>query len=190
MKKNLRLTFNAPVVLFFAALCLLATILSYLTAGKSTELFFMTYHSSLLSPLTYIRFVTHIFGHEGWEHFIGNMSYILLLGPMLEEKYGSKKIVEVIIITALVTSLINYLFFWHTALYGASGIVFAFILLSSFTSFREGEIPITFILVAMIYLGQEIYNSIVLNNNISYMAHILGGVIGGIIGFSINKKSK
>lgn len=165
-------------------------ILNYVTAGKSNELVFMTYHSSLSSPLTYIRFITHVFGHEGWEHFIGNMAYILLLGPMLEEKHGSLKTIEVIAVTALVTGIVNYVFFWNTALCGASGVVFAFILMSSFTRFREGEIPITFILVAVIYLGQQIYDGIVLHDSISNMAHILGGIVGGMLGFSLNKKSK
>ena len=96
----------------------------------------------------------------------------------------------VIAVTALVTGVINYVFFWNTALCGASGVVFAFILMASFTSFREGEIPITFILVAAIYLGQQIYDGVVLDDNISNMAHVVGGIVGGILGFSLNKKSK
>ena len=190
MKKKIRITFNSPVVLCFVIICFLATLLNYLTGGKSNQVVFMTYHSSLFSPLTYVRLLTHVFGHEGWQHFIGNMAYILLLGPMLEEKHGALKMTEVIVVTALVTGVVNYVFFWNTALCGASGVVFAFILMSSFTSFREGEIPITFILVAVIYLGQQIYEGIVLQDNISNMAHILGGVVGGILGFSLNKKSK
>ena len=190
MKKKIRITFNSPVVLCFVIICFLATLLNYLTGGKSNQVVFMKYHSSLFSPLTYVRLFTHVFGHEGWQHFIGNMAYILLLGPMLEEKHGALKMIEVIVVTALVTGVVNYVFFWNTALCGASGVVFAFILMSSFTSFREGEIPITFILVAVIYLGQQIYEGIVLQDNISNMAHILGGVVGGILGFSLNKKSK
>lgn len=190
MKRKLKITFNSPVILCFVAICLVATLLNYFTDGKSNQIIFMTYHSSLFSPLTYVRFFTHVFGHDGWQHFVGNMAYILLLGPMLEEKHGSNKIIEVIVITALVTSIVNYIFFGNTALCGASGVVFAFILMSSFTSFREGEIPITFILVAVIYLGQQIYDGIVLRDNISNMSHILGGIVGGIIGFSLNKKSK
>lgn len=118
------------------------------------------------------------------------MAYILLLGPMLEEKHGPMKIIEVIAVTALVAGVINYVFFWNTALCGASGVVFAFILMVSFTSFREGEIPITFILVAVIYLGQQIYDGVVLDDNISNMAHVVGGIVGGILGFSLNKRSK
>jgi len=156
--------------------------------GISNELLFMTYHSSLSSPMTYLRFFTHVFGHADWTHFIGNMSYILLLGPMLEEKYSSAVLVEVIAITALITGLINYIFFWNVALCGASGVVFAFILMSSFTSFKEGEIPLTFILVAVLYIGQQVVQGITLNDNVSNMAHIIGGMIGGASGYVLNKK--
>lgn len=189
MKRKYKITFNSPVILSFVAVCFASLVLNYMTKGWSNQLVFMTYHSSLTEPMTYVRFFTHVFGHADWEHFIGNMSYILLLGPMLEEKYGSGKILQIIGITALVTGLINYLFFWNVALCGASGVCFAFILLSSFTSFREGEIPLTVVLVAAIYLGQQIYEGIAVRDQISHMAHIFGGIVGGITGFSLNKKS-
>ena len=188
MNKKLKITFNSPIVRGFAAICLIATILNYITMGISNELLFMTYHSSLSSPMTYLRFFTHVFGHADWTHFIGNISYILLLGPMLEEKYSSKVLVEVIAVTAVITGLINYVFFWQYALCGASGVVFAFILLSSFTSFKDGEIPLTFILVAALYIGQQIVQGITLNDNVSNMAHIIGGIIGGVLGYALNRK--
>ena len=190
MKLKYKITLNSPVVLSFAASCFVVMIINYITGGVSNQVAFMTYHSSLTSPMTYVRLFTHVLGHAGWEHFIGNMAYILLLGPMLEEKYGSARVLQVIAITAAVTGVINYVFFWDVALCGASGVCFAFILLSSFTSFREGEIPLTVILVAIIFLGQQIYEGIVVQDDISNMAHVFGGIVGGIIGFSINKKSK
>lgn len=188
MTSKMKITFNSPIVLGFVAICLVATILNYITMGSSNQLLFMTYHSSLSSPMTYLRFLTHVFGHGDWTHFIGNISYILLLGPMLEEKYSSKVLVEVIAITAVVTGLINYVFFWQYALCGASGVVFAFILMSSFTSFKEGEIPLTFILVAVLYIGQQIVQGITVNDNVSNMAHIIGGIVGGAIGYALNRK--
>lgn len=84
--RKLKITFNAPVTLGFVFICFVVTLLGVLTGGGSTRLLFMTYHSSLTNPLTYLRFFTHVFGHAGWSHFIGNASYLLLLGPMLEEK--------------------------------------------------------------------------------------------------------
>ena len=131
MKKKLKISYNAPVILSFVFICFAVLVLGFLTRGKSTEVFFMTYHSSLMNPLTYLRFFTHVFGHAGWSHFIGNAAYLLLLGPMLEEKYGSQMLMEIIAITALVTGIVNYIFFWNVSLCGASGVVFAFIVLHS-----------------------------------------------------------
>ena len=190
MGKRLKLRFNAPVTLSFVSICFVATLLGIASNGEITKTLFMTYHSSFLNPMTYVRFVTHVFGHVGWSHFIGNASYLLLLGPMLEEKHGSKAILEVILITAVVTGLINYFFFLNIGLCGASGVVFAFIMLASFTDFREGEIPITFILVAAIFIGQQVYEGIAVQNNISNMAHIVGGIVGAIIVYGLNVKSK
>lgn len=190
MKKRIRISFNAPVVLWFAIICAVATLLNYLTNGAANQVIFSTYHSSLGSPLTYLRFVTHVFGHGDWTHLVGNMTYLLLLGPMLEEKYGSKTLVEVIAITAVVTAVANYLFFPTVALCGASGVVFAFILMSSFTSFKEGEIPLTFVLVTAFFIGREIIDGIFVTDQISNLAHIIGGIVGGLIGYGLNVKSR
>ncbi len=190
MNRKLKVSVNAPVTLGFAGLCLIATVLGIVSGGRITRAVFMTSHTSLLNPLTWLKFFTHVLGHSGLSHFVGNASLLLLLGPQIEEKYGAKVLIGVILVTAFVTGLFNYLLFPHTGLCGASGVVFAFILLASFTGFREGEIPLTFILVAVIYLGQEIYSGIFINDNISNMAHILGGVIGGAAGYLLNKEGK
>lgn len=189
-KRKLKITFNAPVVLSLVAISFIATLLNYMTDGASGRIVFMTYHSSLLSPMTWLRAFTHIFGHASWSHLLGNMGYLLLLGPMLEEKYSSKTLAGVIAMTAVMTSIVNYVFFPNVALCGASGIVFAFILLSSFTSFKEGEIPVTFILVAVFFIGQQVYEGITVQDNISNMAHIVGGIVGGVLGYGLNKKSR
>ena len=188
--KNFKITMNAPVTIGFAALCFLALILNFITAGKSNQLLFMTYRSSLANPLTYIRLFTHVLGHSSWQHFIGNMGYILLLGPMLEEKYGSRNMILVIAIAALATGLVNFIFFRNVALCGASGVVFAFILLTSFTSFNAGEIPITVILVAVIFIGQQVLEGLFVQNNVSNLSHIIGGIVGAVIGYNLNIRIK
>lgn len=185
--RRLRITFNSPVVLGFMLLSFGVLELSAFTNGMTDQLLFMTYRSPLTDPLTYIRFFTHVLGHSGWEHYINNASYLLLLGPLLEEKYGSKPILQIIIITALVTGLVNYVLFVNVALCGASGVVFAFILLTSFTNFRQGDIPLTFILVTVVFLGQQIHDGLFLQDDISNLSHIIGGVIGAIIGYNLNR---
>ena len=99
-----------------------------------------------------------------------------------------KKMLEVIGVTALATGIVNYIFFWNVALCGASGVVFAFIVLASFTGFRAGEIPLSFILVAIIFIGQQVYEGIAVQDNISNMAHIVGGIVGAVVGYNLNRK--
>ena len=186
--KNMKVSFNAPVILGMVGISFVATLLGYLTGDLTSRILFTTYRSALWSPMTWIRAFTHIFGHADWSHFVGNMSYLLLLGPMLEEKYGSKTLAGVVAITAFVSSLVNYVIFPNVSLCGASGVVFAFILLSSFTSFKQGEIPLTFILVAVFFIGQQILEGIFVRDNISNLSHIVGGVIGGFLGYGFNVK--
>ena len=183
-----RITFNAPAVLCFVALCVGERLLSMATGGASTLMFFMTYASSLTNPLTYLRLFTHVLGHASWDHLISNMTYILLVGPLLEEKYGTRTVAEVMALTAVVCGLVNNLFFPGRALCGASGICFALILLSSVTSLREGEIPLTFLLVAALFLGQQVVQGIFMSDNISNLSHIIGGLVGAASGFALAKE--
>lgn len=189
-KHRLRITFNSPVILGFSFLCLLVLGLDMLTDGWTNAHLFSVYRSGWLDPLTYIRIWGHVLGHANWEHFIGNITLILIVGPLLEEKYGSGDLLVVMVATALVTGIVHIIFFPNTGLLGASGIVFALILLSSITSLKSGEIPITFILVALIYIGGEIYQGIFVEDNVSNLTHILGGVVGSGLGFFMTGNNK
>ena len=187
-KKKTKVTFNAPVTLSFVIVCFVALILSDLTGGFTNDLLFSVYRSSLLSPFTLIRFFGHAIGHADWSHLLGNMMFILILGPLLEEKYGSRPLLVIMVATAFVTGVASFILFPNIQLLGASGIVFALILLSSFTSIGEGEIPLTFILVAILYIGEQVYDGIFLEDNISNFTHILGGICGAVFGYQLNKK--
>lgn len=187
--KKIRITYNSPVVLTFVIICLVTLVLAGVTGGITNNLLFSVYRSSLANPLTYVRLFGHVLGHSGWTHFFGNVTLLLVIGPLLEEKYGSKNILFVMLATALVTGLVNFVFFPHIQLLGASGIVFAFILLSPFTGYKDGTIPVTLILVALIYIGQQIYDGIVLRDNVANLTHIIGGMVGAGLGFVMNKNN-
>lgn len=187
-EQKFKVSFNSPVILGFALISFIALILGLITGGWTNTMLFSVYRSSMLNPLTYIRFVGHIFGHAGWEHFMGNMMLILVVGPLLEEKYGSSNLLFVILAAALVTGIANFALFPRVQLLGASGVVFALILLSSFTGLNEDGIPLTFILVAALYIGQQIYQGIFVDDNVSNLTHILGGLVGAGLGYVLNKK--
>lgn len=186
--KRIRIVNNSKVVIGFTAICLAVLILHYATGSFTDMLLFSVYRSSLTDPLTYLRFFGHVFGHAGIDHFAGNMMLFVVVGPLLEEKYGSKDLCIIMAVTAFTTGLFHFIFFPGVSLLGASGIVFAFILLASFTEYKEGTIPVTFIIVAILYIGDQIIQGVLIEDNVSNITHIIGGAVGAIAGWSLNKK--
>lgn len=177
----MKIHYNSPVILTFSLITFGVMILSTMTGGMSTTALFTAWPSGIFNPLSYLRMFTHVLGHVSWEHLFGNLTLILLIGPLLEEKYGSKTMLVMIAITALFTGIIA-IFFTNTGLLGASGIVFMLILLSSFANIKSGHIPLTFIIIVALFLGKEFLASFK-PDAISQFAHILGGICGSIFGF-------
>ena len=177
------LGYNSVVILTFFFISLIALILNYITKGKSNNVLFSSYRSSLLKPLTYVRLVTHIFGHADWNHFMNNFLYILLIGPMIEEKYGSLNLLIMILITATVIGLFNSIFTRNKIL-GASGITFMLIVLSSFVNFSTNKIPLTFILIVLFYVVDEI-RLLSAKDSVSHGSHFLGALCGFIFSYII-----
>ena len=180
------LSYNSVIILSFFFISLFALILNYLTKGKSNILLFSSYRSSIFNPLTYLRLITHIFGHASWSHFMNNFLYILLIGPMIEEKYGSINLIIMILSTAVITGILNTLFSKKRIL-GASGIVFMLIILSSFVNITTGKIPVTLILICIFYVVNEIISGIFKKDEISHIGHLIGAVCGFVFGFYIFK---
>ncbi len=174
--------YNSILILSFFFISLAALILKWITGGLTNDLLFSTYRSSPLNPLTYVRFVTHVLGHQDWKHFSNNFIYILLIGPIIEEKYGTMELLTMMIITAVVIGLLNTIFSKNKIL-GASGIVFMLIVLSSFANIQVGKIPITLVLIFLFYIVNEIIDGLFKNDNVSHMGHIIGAVCGALFGF-------
>ena len=184
-----KLQLNAPVILGFFFISLLSLVLGFLTSGASTTAAFSVYRASLLDPLTYVRFFGHIFGHANLTHFSSNMLLLLVVGPPLEKLYGSKTIALGIMAAGLITGILQFVFFPHTILLGASGIVLMLIMLSSFSGAKTGQIPVTLILVALMYLGQEVYSIFFIRDNVANLIHIVGGICGIGMGLQLRGKA-
>ena len=181
------LGYNSVVILSFFFISLVALILNYITNGKTNKLIFSSYRSSIFNPLTYVRLITHIFGHADFNHFMNNFLYILLVGPMIEEKYGAKNLIIMILITAVVTGILNNIFSKNKMILGASGIVFMLIILSSFVNMEAGKIPITLILICIFYIVNEVLQGLFKKDNVSHMGHLIGAICGFIFGFYLFK---
>ncbi|GHV73201.1 hypothetical protein AGMMS49940_05030 [Spirochaetia bacterium] len=184
MRIKMKIKYNSPTVLTYAFVSAVVLLLTQFVSHSLTVDWFRVPGRGSFDPSRirhWITLFTHVIGHSNWNHLLNNFAFILLIGPMLETTYGSLSLLLMIAITALVTGVLN-VFLFKTALLGASGVVFMMILLSSFTNFTEGEIPLTFILVLALYLGRELFNSFSANN-VSEFAHIAGGFCGSLFGF-------
>lgn len=182
---KLRITYNAPVILTFT---LAAVFVFVITAVVPHLRSWFVAYPRLGDAHAYVGLFGHILAHENWEHLAGNFILILLIGPMLEERRGSATLLFMILVTALVTGLSNLVFSDH-ALIGASGVAFMMVLLASMVNVRSGEIPLTFIVVAVIYMGGEIAHSF-RTDQISHLSHLVGGAVGAVFGFLMAAEQK
>ena len=187
-KKTFKLIqYNAPTTLNFALVSFVVLIFHFATRGASTMKLFCVYRAPLTDLLTYPRFFTHVLGHSSFAHFSGNITLMLVLGPTLEERYGSRTILIAMLLTAFVSGLLQFLCFPGAALLGASGIVIMMILMASLGGMQSGGIPLTLILVFVIYVGGEIASALTATDNISHLTHIIGGICGAVIGVGLRK---
>ena len=182
----MKIAYNAPVILNFTLISVLVLIINALFDGFKG--LFMVHSFSYDVPINYFQLFSHVAGHADWNHLLGNFSFILLLGPLVEEKYGSKNLLFMILATGFFTGILHILFF-NAALLGASGIVFMLIILSSMSGMHGNRIPLTFVLIVILYLGKEFVN-LFEENQISEFAHIIGGLMGSVFGFLLNKPKK
>lgn len=183
-----KIHYNSPVILTYFLISLVSLILGYITNDSLTTMFFSVYRSSLADPFTYVRLFGHVLGHGDLDHFLGNMLLLLVIGPPMEEKYGSRTLLAGISLTALVSGVLQCLFFPGSILLGASGIVFMLIMLSSLSGMKEGRIPLTMIFVAVLYLGQEVSAMLFVRDNVANFMHIIGGACGTAFGFLVSGK--
>ncbi len=192
----LKIRYNSPVVLTFSLICMGVYFGNWAIWGDptsnkwsmTTQFFTLFPQFNFADPLDYLRLISYTMGHANQGHIAGNMSIFLLIAPIMEEKYGSRNILIMMVTTALVTALFQILLF-NTALLGASGLVFMFIVLVSFADVRKGTIPMTFILVVLFFLGKEVIHSMQ-DNQVSEYGHIMGGIMGAIFGYLFNDKKE
>ena len=176
----MKISFNAPFTLTFT---ILATLIYFLFIEHNifSDIFILQGRVKIDDWHWYAGTLFYTLGHADFNHLVGNFMFILLLGPIVENHYGTRKLILMVIITAILTSVIHVLF-WDHNIIGASGIVFMLIILSALIPSRGKEIPLTFVLIIILYIGKEILGSFS-HDNISHFAHISGGILGALLGF-------
>lgn len=179
----MRIRYNAPFVVSMTLTAAVVLFIDNVAGYGIISLFFLVPPTlDYLNPFNLFRLFSYPLGHASWMHFMGNFMFIVPIGQLVEERYGSKRLMMMAASTAAVTGVLNA-FLFPTGLLGASGIVFMLIVLSSFSNFRKGEIPITFIFIILLFFVKEFINAFS-PDNVSQFGHFIGGICGGIFGFT------
>lgn len=176
----MRITVKAPLTIIFT----ITTVVFYFllqTNGPIPRVFVLHGDLQFDNPLFYPSLVMYTMGHVSINHMVGNLSLFLLLGHIIEKRYGSRKMFFMLTITGALTALVHIALFDHK-LIGASGLVFMMIVLSSLVDIRAKEVPISFILIVLLFIGKEVVESFE-SDAVSQFAHIFGGVMGAFFGF-------
>ncbi len=103
---KLKVAYNAPVVLTFA----LAAVVVQLFPEPLHSWFAAYPDSSYGTAHLWVGMFAHPLGHASWDHLLANFMLILLVGPILEERHGSMRLLAMILVTAFVTGLANMIF--------------------------------------------------------------------------------
>ena len=154
-----RIVVDAPVVLGFAFVCCAVFFVNVVAPGTNVFVACPPFRmASPLNPLTYLRLLTHTVGHTGYDHLKGNMVNLLLVGPASEKEFGSMNLLKIMFYVA-VSSAVAHMALGPANGYqlGASGVVFALILLNSLLSAHSGVVPLTFLLTAGLWVSDEVF---------------------------------
>lgn len=180
----MRLRFNAPVTFSFALAATLVLAIDRFAAAGFISAFFTAPGANFdpSSVAHYLGVLTFTLGHQDWSHLWNNFLVIILLGPILEEKYEPKAFGIMVAVTTLVAGTFNILL-KQPPLVGSSALAFMMIMLVSFARSRPGEVPVSFLLVFILYLLSELTRLSTGDGQISTSAHIVGGLCGVLFGF-------
>lgn len=170
----MKITFNSPFVLTFALLATFVLIIS-ISVGGPLRILTLDGNFNFSAWQSYVGLLLYPLSHASVTHLVSNFGIILLIAPLLEKKYGWSKLCLMSVLTTVIIG-IAHIILSNQGLIGASGLVFLYIVLASLVNASGKEVPLTFILVVIMFLGQEILASFK-PDQISQLAHIGGGIM-------------
>lgn len=199
-RKKIKFTYDAPVTLTFSLVCIVVYLVdtfilkSYLS---SSILLSPTSGSGLLpfsfsDPLSYARLFLYVFGSGSINLLLSNLVLILLLGPSIEDYYGSVIIGIMMAVSILFSGVINACF-CTSALQGSAVIVFMMIFLNGFIAIAKRKLTLSFIVVFLMFtVFQWLENKQpgVVDGIVTVLINIGGGLCGSLIASLASPKAR
>lgn len=195
MKKKISVDLDAPVTVLFVIVSLVLFFLdSFVFKGKMTAAFMSSPAAdgnlafAADKAASYFRLICYAFGAVSWEVLITNLLFVLLLGPSMEERYGSIIIGLMMAVSTLFSGVLTACF-CKVSMVGCTPIVFMMIFLNSIMSFSKKKIPLSFCLIFILFIVREVF---VKNPNgvVGLIIGIAGGLCGSLFAFLASPKAR
>ena len=212
-KKKIKLPYkivlDAPVPLFFVIISTFVFLIDFFILKDRSSLFLTSSPTAaggalpfaISQPLSYIRLFLYVFGFSSPQMLLTDLIFIMLLGPAIEERYGSVVIAIMMAVSALFSGVLNACF-CKASLRGASCIIFMLIFLNSFMSLSKKKVPLSFIFVVVLYVVREFLEKstgLAGTSNagagtamgaVSILICIAGGLCGSLFAFLTSPKAR
>ncbi len=191
---NLKVSYDAPVTLTFVIICAILFLLSTFAIKNGALNKILASPTStagalpfiVSQPISYLRLLLYIFGAGEGAVLITNLILIMLLGPAMEERYGSVIIGIMIFVSALFSGVLNACF-CSESLVGAVPVVSMMIFLNAFMSFSKKKFPLSFAAVMILFVMLEVFSGA---GAIRIIICIAGGLCGSLFAFLTSPKTR
>lgn len=138
-----------------------------------------------------INFFTAIFGHSTLQHLFGNLFFIVLFGSIYERYTSTETFLATFLVAGWIANLTSFVFFQDSFIIGASGGAMG--ILAALAIYRPKQVgiglgvpmPMWAVLITYIFLDLA---GITGANNVANEAHLLGMVVGIIIGYRLRDR--
>lgn len=195
-KFNFKVVLDAPVTVGFVLVSLILCLLDFqFLKGKLSQSILRSPTSVkgdlafiISMPVSYFRLVLYAFGAANWTALLANLLFLLLLGPAMEERYGSIVIGIMIFVASLFSGVLNAAF-CTVSLRGCAPVVFMMIFLNAFMSFSKKKIPLSFLLIFALLISYEIIDKTT-GSAVGIIICIAGGLCGSLFAFLTSPKAR
>ena len=198
MKKKLKLKFqyDSPVMLTFAFITLIIFILdTFVFKGKLKDVWLITptaaggqFPFAFSDLRSILRLFIHVFGYTESPVLVCNLIFILLLGPQMEDRYGSVIIGIMIFVSALFSGVLNACFCTN-AVSGAEPVVFMLILLWTMMQLSRSKISASAIAVIALFITMLVFRKNP-NGVVGVAVVAAGGLCGSLFAFLASPKAR
>lgn len=193
-KFKFNFVFDSPVTISFSLLSVLLFVLNCLAFKGTLDVKILSSPTTSAGPIpfmatqisSYLRLFLYAFGSQNFVGLLSNLLFLLMLGPVMEERYGSLVIGIMMAVSVLFSGVLNTCF-CETSLQGCMPIIFMMIFLNSFMSFSKKKIPVSFLVIFVFYIAREVFGK-TFSEIVGLIICITGGLCGSLFAFLTSPK--